>query len=289
MAKKPVNGAVERAREYIDRRMGQHIEGPITLEQLAIEAGMSAHHLQRRFKDLIGLTPAQYVRARRSERLKEELRRGETVSRAAYGAGYGSSSRVYEGAAAHLGMTPATYQRGGAGSHIDYVVVPTSFGELLVAATERGVCAVTLGDDAGRLEEAVAGEYPAAKRERVSAPSSQLAAWVGEIAASLDGAGASAEIPLDVRATAFQWKVWRELQKIPAGETRSYAEVAAAIGSPKAARAVAGACADNRVALVVPCHRVVRGTGELGGYRWGVERKRRLIDRERAARSDAPS
>lgn len=278
------SAAVERAREYIDRRLSERSEEPITLVALAAQAGLSPHHLQRRFKDLVGLTPAQYARARRSERLKEELRRGETVSRATYGAGYGSSSRVYESASAHLGMTPATYQRGGVGTHIEYVVAKTTLGHLLVAATNRGVCAVTLGDDTGKLESALATEYPAATRERVTAPSSALGAWVAEIVAYLDGERTGADIPLDVQATAFQWKVWRELQKIPAGETRSYTQVATAIGSPKAARAVAGACADNRIALVIPCHRVVRMSGELGGYRWGIERKRQLIDRERAAR-----
>lgn len=286
---KPVSAAVERAREYIDRRLSDHGEERITLALVATEAGLSPHHLQRRFKDIVGLTPAQYARARRSERLKGELRRGETVSRATYGAGYGSSSRVYEGASAQLGMTPATYQRGGAGIHIDYVVARTSLGHLLVAATERGVCAVTLGDDTAILESALAAEYPAATRERVTAPSSALGSWVGEIVACLDGERPGADIPLDLQASAFQWKVWRELQKIPAGETRSYTQVAAAIGSPKAARAVAGACARNRVALVIPCHRVVRQGGELGGYRWGLERKRQLIDRESAARNAAAS
>lgn len=286
---KPVSAAVERAREYIDRRLSDHGEERITLDQVAVEAGLSPDHLQRKFKDIIGLTPAQYARARRTERLKGELRRGETVSRATYGAGYGSSSRVYESANAQLGMTPATYQRGGAGTHIEYVVAKTSLGYLLVAATERGVCAVTLGDETEKLETALAAEYPAATRDRVTAPSSALGAWVGEIVAYLDGERVSADIPLDVQATAFQWKVWRELQRIPAGETRSYTEVATAIGSPKAARAVAGACANNRVALVIPCHRVVRQSGELGGYRWGLARKRSLIDRESATRNAAAS
>lgn len=287
---KPVSAAVERAREYIDRALSDHGDERITLDRIADEAGLSPHHLQRRFKDIIGLTPAQYARARRrSERLKGELRRGETVSRATYGAGYGSSSRVYEGAAAQLGMTPATYQRGGAGTHIDYVVARTSLGNLLVAATERGVCAVTLGDDTAKLEAALTAEYPAAARERVTAPSSALGSWVAEIVACLDGERPGTDIPLDLQASAFQWKVWRELQKIPAGETRSYTQVAAAIGSPKAVRAVAGACARNRVALVIPCHRVVRQNGGLGGYRWGLERKRQLIERESVARKTGAS
>ncbi len=288
-ALKPASAAVQRARDYIDRRLVEPGAERITLGRIANEAGLSPHHLQRKFKDVVGLTPAQYGRARRSEKLKDQLKRGETVSRATYGAGYGSSSRVYESASAQLGMTPATYQRGGAGARIDYVVAGTSLGYLLVAATERGICAVTLGDDPGKLEVALAAEYPAAKRERVTAPASALGAWVGDVVAYLDGERAGSDLPLDLQATAFQWKVWRELQKIPLGETRTYSEVAAAIGSPKAARAVAGACAKNRVALVIPCHRVVRRGGELGGYRWGLDRKRQLIEKERATRKAGPS
>lgn len=281
--------AVERARALIDQIVSQAGEERITLERIAREARLSPHHLQRRFREIIGLTPAQYSRARRSEKLKSGLRRGETVSRATYGAGYGSSSRVYEAADAQLGMTPATYQRGGAGANIDYVVASTSLGYLLVAATERGICAVTIGDSAAALEVALATEYPAAKRERVMAPASALGAWVAEIVAYLDGERSEGSLPLDLQATAFQWKVWRELQRIPAGETRSYSEVAAAIGSPKATRAVANACAKNQVALVIPCHRVKRRDGGLGGYRWGVDRKRELIEREHTARKDAAS
>jgi len=211
------------------------------------------------------------------------------VSRATFGAGYGSSSRVYGTADAHLGMTPATYKRGGEGMHIDYAVARTSLGILLVGATSRGVCAVTLGDDAGSLEAALAEEYPAATRARVTAPSSSLASWVEEIVATMDGARARSDIPIDVQASAFQWKVWRELQKIPLGETRSYSEIASAIGSPKAVRAVASACASNRVAVVVPCHRAVRLDGGLGGYRWGVERKKRLLEKERVLRDEEES
>jgi AraC family transcriptional regulator, regulatory protein of adaptative response / methylated-DNA-[protein]-cysteine methyltransferase len=281
--------AVQRARAFIDRSITEFGDERLTLERIAREAGLSPHHLHRRFKDVVGLTPAEYGRARRSEKLKKELRRGESVSRATYGAGYGSSSRVYESADAQLGMTPATYQRGGAGAQIEYVVEKTSLGYLLVAATARGVCAVTLGDEPHTLEASLAKEYPAAVRQRVGAadslvlngaPSSQLAAWVSDIVASVEGRRAESKLPLDLQATAFQWRVWRELQKIPVGETRSYSEIAAAIGSPKAVRAVASACAKNRVALVIPCHRVLRRGGGLGGYRWGVERKRQLIEKE---------
>jgi AraC family transcriptional regulator, regulatory protein of adaptative response / methylated-DNA-[protein]-cysteine methyltransferase len=281
--------AVQRARDYIDRELLEQRGDRITLDRVAAEAGLSPHHLQRRFKSIVGLTPAQYARAGKRERLKDELRRGATVSRAAYGAGYGSSSRVYESAGSQLGMTPATYQRGGAGAHIEYLVASTPFGQLLVAKTERGICAVTLGDDAGTLESALAAEYPAAERKRIEAPESVLGVWVSEIVASLDGQRGPASLPLDLQGTAFQWKVWRELQRIPAGETRSYSEVAAAIGAPGSTRAVASACAKNQVALVIPCHRVVRRGGELGGYRWGIDRKRELIENERAARKPEAS
>jgi AraC family transcriptional regulator of adaptative response/methylated-DNA-[protein]-cysteine methyltransferase len=179
-------------------------------------------------------------------------------------------------------MTPATYRRGGAGAHIDYVIAKTSLGTLLVAATDRGVCAVTLGDDASSLEAALAIEYPAATRTRLTTPSSSLGVWVSEIVAAVDGERARPDVPIDVEASAFQWKVWRELQKIPFGETRSYGEIANAIGSPKAVRAVGNACANNRVAVVVPCHRAVRLDGTPGGYRWGPDRKKRLLERERA-------
>ncbi|HEV7838628.1 MAG TPA: bifunctional DNA-binding transcriptional regulator/O6-methylguanine-DNA methyltransferase Ada [Gemmatimonadaceae bacterium] len=287
-AKSP-DAAIQRARDYIDTHIADLSEERITLDLLGEESGLSPYHLQRKFKELIGLTPAQYIRARKSERLKGELKRGETVSRATFGAGYGSSSRVYDTADAQLGMTPATYKRGGEGMHIDYAIAKTSLGTLLVGATARGVCAVTLGDDVGSLESALAEEYPAATRARVTGPSSSLASWVEEIVATMDGQRARSEVPLDVQASAFQWKVWRELQKIPLGETRSYSEIASAIGSPKAVRAVASACASNRVAVVVPCHRAVRLDGGLGGYRWGVERKKRLLAGEQAAREKRTS
>jgi AraC family transcriptional regulator of adaptative response/methylated-DNA-[protein]-cysteine methyltransferase len=245
--------------------------------------------LQRKFKDTLGLTPAQYIRARRSERLKGELKRGETVSRATYGAGYSSSSRVYNDADSRLGMTPATYRRGGAGARIEYVIASTSLGTLLVGATDRGICAVTLGDDARTLEDALEREYPAATRARISDPGDSLRRWVEDIVALVDGESAKVELPLDVQASAFQWKVWNELQRIPFGETRSYSEIADAIGSPKAVRAVASACANNRVAVVIPCHRVVRQTGSLGGYRWGIERKEQLLAKERATRGNTTS
>src|SRR5688500_8110506 len=235
--------AVERARAFIDECIVQSGDERVTLDVIAREARLSPHYLQRRFKQIVGISPAQYARARRNEKLKRELKSGETVSRATYGAGYGSSSRVYESADVQLGMTPATYQRGGAGAHISYIIAGTSLGHLLVAATERGICSVTLGGNVDALAAALAAEYPAAERKRVAETGSALGGWVKEIVANLDTGRSSSSLPLDLQATAFQWKVWRELQRIPAGETRSYSEVAAAIGSPKATRAVASACA----------------------------------------------
>jgi AraC family transcriptional regulator of adaptative response/methylated-DNA-[protein]-cysteine methyltransferase len=286
---KSANSAVERARAFIDAHLADLGDERITLDLLGEQAGLSPYHLQRKFKELVGLTPAQYIRARKSERLKGELKRGETVSRATFGAGYGSSSRVYDDAPARLGMTPATYRRGGAGAKIDYVIANTSLGALLVAATDRGVCSVKLGDDAKNLETDLEREYPAATRTRVAAPTSSLSVWVREIVDAVDGDGTRPDVPIDVQASAFQWKVWRELQKIPFGETRSYGEIAAAIGSPKAVRAVASACANNRVAVVIPCHRVIRQSGSLAGYRWGVERKQHLLTKERATREESTS
>src|ERR1700686_1154673 len=287
-AKSP-HSAVERARDYIDKHIADFGEERITLERLGEESGLSPHPLQRKFKDLLGLTPAQYIRAKKSERLKGELKRGETVSRATFGAGYGSSSRGYGDSDKRLGMTPATYRRGGAGAHIDYVIATTSLGTLLVGATDRGVCAVTLGDDAKALEAALEREYPAATRARVATPSSSLGVWVTEIVEAIDSDRVRLDIPFDIQASSFQWKVWRELQKIPFVETRSYGEIANAIGAPKAVRAVASACANNRVAVVIPCHRVVRQSGALGGYRWGLERKGLLLEKERAMREEGTS
>jgi AraC family transcriptional regulator of adaptative response/methylated-DNA-[protein]-cysteine methyltransferase len=286
---KSLNSAVQLARNYIDNHISNLSDERITLERLGEQTGMSPYHLQRKFKETVGLTPAQYIRARKSERLKGELKRGETVSRASYGAGYGSSSRVYEDAPTRLGMTPATYKSGGSGAHIDYVIANTSLGLLLVGATNRGVCAVTLGDDAEALEAALEREYPAATRKRLTEAWSALRTWVEAVVATVEGAQGRTDIPLDVQASAFQWKVWHELQKIPFGETRSYSDIANAIGAPSSVRAVASAIANNRVAVVIPCHRVVSKSGSLGGYRWGVERKERLLAKERAMRENGTS
>jgi len=237
-----------------------------------------ARRLARAFKRVLGITPRAYAEARRVSRFKQELKRRKQVSPALYEAGYGSSSRVYERTHANLGMTPARYARGGAGVGIAYVTVPTSLGRLLVAATERGVCRVALGDNAGALEQDLLAEFPGARV--VQDKSGKLHGWVTSILAYLDGREPDLDLPLDIRATAFQRRVWQELQRIPFGQTRTYAEIAQRIGQRTATRAVARACASNPAALVIPCHRVVREDGELGGYRWGTERKRSLLTME---------
>jgi AraC family transcriptional regulator of adaptative response/methylated-DNA-[protein]-cysteine methyltransferase len=269
---------VERARAYLDA----HLDEPVTLPVLAREVGMSPYHLQRIFKQHVGLSPKRYHDARRLEAFKRQLKGGATVSRATYEAGFRSSRALYTAAEAGLGMTPAAYRRGGLGVRVRYGITETPFGHLLVAATERGVCAVGLGDDESELMEWLRAELPRADLDRDEAG---IAPWMSELVAHLAGMRPQPDVPLDLAGTEFQMRVWRALQRIPYGSTRSYADVARAIGRPTSARAVARACASNRVALVVPCHRVVRGDGGLGGYRWGSERKRRLLEHERHAES----
>jgi len=248
----------------------------------AIAAGTrprgDARRLTRAFKRVLGITPRAYAEARRLDRFKQELKRRKQVSPALYEAGYGSSSRVYERTDAQLGMTPATYARGASGVGIAYATVATRLGRLLVAATERGVCRVALADNAGILEQDLFAEFPNARV--VEDKSGKLHAWVTAILAYLEGREPDLDLPLDIRATAFQRRVWQELQKIPFGQTRTYAEVARRLGQPTAARAVAQACATNPAALVIPCHRVVRADGDQGGYRWGVQRKQQLLEME---------
>lgn len=268
---------IEQALEYLD----QHATGRVTLEQLSQVVGVSPFHLQRTFKRIVGLSPKAYAAARRMERMKSQLRKGETVSRATYDAGYGSGSRAYEHAQARLGMTPGAYRRGGRGTHIRYAVIPTEFGHLLAAATHRGLCSVALGDDASQLETALRREYPAASIER---DDRGLRIVTQAVLDHLQGKVPASVLMLDVAGSAFQWQVWDALRRIPPGETRSYQAIARELGRPAAARAVARACAGNRLALVIPCHRAVRTDGELGGYRWGAERKRELLEQERARR-----
>jgi AraC family transcriptional regulator of adaptative response/methylated-DNA-[protein]-cysteine methyltransferase len=248
----------------------------VTLARLGQIAKMSPYHLQRTFKRLVGVSPKTYASARRLERMKLRLKQGDTVSRATYEAGYGSGSRAYEHARSGLGMTPGRYRKGGRGMQIRYAVVPNALGYILVAATDRGLCAVMLGDDAPGLEASLRREYPAAGLEETDG---ELKEYAGQVLEQMSGGEAKA-LPMDVQGTAFQWQVWEALRRIPVGETRSYQVIAQELGKPAAARAVARACATNRLALVIPCHRAVRESGDPGGYRWGTERKRALLEQE---------
>jgi AraC family transcriptional regulator, regulatory protein of adaptative response / methylated-DNA-[protein]-cysteine methyltransferase len=262
------------------RRLLDEADGVLTLAELSKRVGVSPFHLQRLFKRATGLSPREYQSARRMQQVKRGLRKGDDVTTALYDAGFGSPSRLYEKSSQHLGMTPGTYRRGGAGMTIQYAVVASPLGRLLVAATTRGLCAVRFGENVSELERELREEFHAAEIYRGDAA---LQPYVEPLLASLRGEGTTVDLPLDVRATAFQKKVWDVLRRIPAGETRSYTDVARTIGNPKAVRAVARACAANPVAVVVPCHRVVRHSGESSGYRWGVERKKKLLEQERRA------
>jgi AraC family transcriptional regulator of adaptative response/methylated-DNA-[protein]-cysteine methyltransferase len=259
--------------------LASHPDETVSLKRLGRLASMSPYHLQRRFTALVGLSPREFQAACRSDRLRAGLRDGQDVTTAIYAAGYGSPSRVYESVPTR-GITPSTYRRGGEGTRIAYAIVACPLGRLLVATTARGVCAVKLGDRDEALADDLRREYRAADIREGDAPRRE---WVQAILRHLSGSLPSLDLPIDVRATAFQWKVWRALQAIPYGETRTYGDVARSIGQPSAARAVAHACATNPVGLVVPCHRVVPATGQPGEYRWGAARKKRLLDRERGA------
>jgi AraC family transcriptional regulator, regulatory protein of adaptative response / methylated-DNA-[protein]-cysteine methyltransferase len=266
--------AVRRTCHYIR----ENLENTLSLEELAAHAGMSLFHLQRVFKRLTGLTPKQYIAGCRLAAFKLELRLNRrNVAEATYHAGFSSGSRVYERAAAEIGMTPASYRKGAAGVGIEYGIVSSSLGRVLAARTAVGVCSVQLADTEAELERALKNEFPKAELRRTSGKPE----WLAQVVAQIEGSTAETPLPLDIRMTAFQRRVYQALMQIPAGETRSYQQVAEAIGSPAACRAVARACATNPVAVVIPCHRVVRGTGELAGYRWGAARKRALLQRER--------
>lgn len=267
---------IQRICRYIDL----HLEGPLTLATLAAQTRIGPHHLQRTFQRVTGITPRQYADARRLGVLKKRLREGGDVTTALYEAGYGSSSRLYERAQGQLGMTPATYGRGGGGMRLAYTIVSSSLGRLLVGGTQRGVSAVYLGDSDRPLEAALRKEYPNAEIHR---DTNGLSAWVRTLLRHLNGQQPRLDLPLDVQATAFQRRVWEALRAIPYGSRRSYRAIARAIGRPSATRAVARACATNPVSVVVPCHRVVREDGHLGGYRWGLERKRVLLKQESEA------
>lgn len=272
----------ERIRD-VCRFIDEHSDLAMSVDALARQAAMSRYHFIRRFKSVVGVTPKQYLAARRLRAFKGGLRAEKAIDAALYDAGYSSPSRVYENAAQRLGMTPAQYRRAGDGVAISYASLETPVGLMLIGATDRGICFVQFGESEGALVEQLRSEYPRATIAAMETPHHpQFARWIEAIAKHLDGEGPHAELPLDIRATAFQMRVWRYLQSIPYGDVQSYGEVAAGIGQPKASRAVGHACARNPIAIVIPCHRVIRESGHLGCYRWGLERKRAIIDRERA-------
>jgi AraC family transcriptional regulator of adaptative response/methylated-DNA-[protein]-cysteine methyltransferase len=274
-----LSSPVARACRLLDRA---DVDERPNLVEIARKVGLSPGTLTRRFQRELGLAPRDWLAARKHGRFRAALRAGDNVSDALYGAGFGSTSRVYESSDRTLGMTPATYRRGGLGAEIDYAIVDSDYGRLLVAATGKGICAVCLGEDDRRLEQQLAEDFPAADIRRSDA---KLGPRAKAVLARLYGRKPTAmgapDVPLDISGTAFQWKVWRALTEIPEGTTLTYSEIATKLGQPGAARAVGRACATNPVAIVVPCHRAVGTRGALTGYRWGVERKRRLLDAEK--------
>ncbi len=271
---------IAEVRKYIRTNLEER--ALLKLDALSRHFGLSPFHLQRTFKAAVGMTPREYVEELRMQTFKEDLRRGTTVTDAVYEAGFGSSSRVYERVDTQLGMTPRQYRAGGEGVEISYATVETLLGLIMIGATDRGLCFLEFGNSKSKLLDSLHLEYPAAHISPLSRPySEQYLGWVEALSAYLEGEKTLGKLPVSLHGTAFQVKVWKYLQTIPNGSVQSYSEVAKAIGNPKATRAVASACAANHIALIVPCHRVIRGDGGLGGYRWGLERKRALLDAER--------
>ena len=261
-------------------------EQPPRLRELAKQAAWSPYHFHRVFRAITGVTPAKYAAARRASRVRSSLGASATVTDAIYDAGYNSNGRFYASAGAMLGMTPTAYRSGGEGMEIRFAVGECSLGSILVAQSERGVCAISLGDDPDALVRDLEGRFPHAA---LRAGDRKFEKLVAQVVGFVEAPGIGLDLPLDIRGTAFQQRVWQALREIPAGATASYAEIAHALGTPKAARAVAQACAANTLAVAIPCHRVVRAGGELSGYRWGVERKRDLLARESAMNSSSRS
>ena len=269
----PQTATVKEMCRYIE----QHLDEPVTLEKLATAFGQSPFHLQRTFKKALGITPRAYADSCRMDLLKRNLQSGRSVTHALYDAGYSSSSRLYERTASQLGMTPDKYRRGAIATSIRYTCADSPLGRTLVAATEKGICAIQFGERDEELVEGLKREFPFAVRKR---DDETMRSWTEAVLRQISGHKLNRSLPLDIQATAFQKRVWTHLQSLPFGTTQSYGEVAKAIGQPNAARAVARACASNRIAVAIPCHRVVREDGEMGGYRWGVERKRALLQME---------
>jgi AraC family transcriptional regulator of adaptative response/methylated-DNA-[protein]-cysteine methyltransferase len=256
----------------------EQAETPPTLESLAKQAGISPFYFQRLFKKTIGITPRQYFQQERSNRMRESLKQNERVTDAVYAAGFASNSRFYSQAAQTLGMKPSDYQKGGKGMSISYAIVSSNLGWVLVAATPLGICAIDFGESHALLVKHLAQRFPNAHLAPGAAPFSE---WVTQVLSLLESPSRGLNLPLDIQGTAFQRRVWLALQAIPCGTTASYTEIATRIGSPKAVRAVASACASNNLAVAIPCHRVVRSNGDLAGYRWGLDRKRKLLELEK--------
>ncbi len=261
----------------ICRYIEQHLDEATTLQQLGKAFHQSPFHLQRRFKAALGITPRQYADSCRMRELKRNLQSGNNVTRAMYDAGYGSSSRLYEKTASQLGMTPDRYRRGAIAAAIRYACADSPLGRMLIAATDRGICSIQFAQTDDELIEGLRREFPFAVRK---ADDGELRSWIEALLSKMSGKELNSALPLDIRATAFQRLVWAYLQSIPFGATRSYSDVAKSIGKPTASRAVARACATNPVAVAIPCHRVVRENGNISGYRWGVERKKALLQME---------
>src|SRR5215468_2070689 len=274
-----ISGPVELVQRAADQ-LAQSSEETLSLRALSSTLGATQSTLRRAFLQVTGLKPRELAEALRLKRFKALMRAGKSITDALYETGYGSSSRVYERSNSQLGMTPATYRKGGQGMKLGYAIAKSPLGKVLVAATERGVSAVYLGDDETKLIAELCEEYP---RAEIAAASNGFERWVKEVLQRIEGRPPHIELPLDLQATAFQRRVWTELQRIPRGSTRSYSQVARSLGRPKAVRAVARACASNPVSIVVPCHRVIREDGALAGYRWGLSRKEQLLAQERAA------
>ncbi len=272
-------GAPDPQREAVLQacRLMDDADQPLTLNELAAAVGLSPYHFHRLFKQMTGITPKAYARARRADKLRAGLQEKTTVTNAIYDAGYSSSSRLYEESAAALGMTPGAYKNGAPGRTIRYAVAPSYLGQVLVAASDTGICRIDLGDSVEDLEERLRDTFPQAE---LAPGGPEFAATIAAVVGFMDAPQPAFDLPLDIRGTAFQRQVWSALQQIPPGTTLSYAEVAEAIGKPQAVRAVAGACAANTLAVAIPCHRVVRSDGALGGYRWGLERKEALLTHE---------
>jgi AraC family transcriptional regulator of adaptative response/methylated-DNA-[protein]-cysteine methyltransferase len=266
--------------ERATRKLAESGEDSVRFGALSRSLGTTPATLRRAFLQVTGLRPREIAEVLRLERFKKMLRAGKSITDALYETGYGSSSRVYERSNAQLGMTPATYRKGGKGMRIGYSIAKSALGKVLVAATERGVSAVYLGDSEAKLVQELKDEYP---RAELAPADDSFERWVREIVQRVEGKPPRIELPLDLQATAFQRRVWQELQRIPSGTTRTYSQVARALGNPNAVRAVARACATNPVSIIVPCHRVIREDGTLAGYRWGLSRKEQLLAQEKVA------